>query len=143
MSFVTSLVRAGVAPKVAQSLARHSTPTLTFNVYAKLGADDGRVTLASLPRLGIPAPEAQRATGRAGALTPRSPRAGDMRGQARASERGELNAAECAAHATAPRGHIERQGERRRRDSNPRWVAPRRFSKPLHSAALPRLRGEG
>ena len=34
-----------------------------------------------------------------------------------------------------------RAGWRRREDSNPRWLAPRWFSKPVHSAALPRLRG--
>ena len=54
VTFITNLARAGVAPKVTQSLARHSTPTLTFNVYAKLGADDERAALAALPDLDSP-----------------------------------------------------------------------------------------
>ena len=38
-TFITNLCRAGVAPKVAQSLARHSTITLTMDVYSH--ADSG------------------------------------------------------------------------------------------------------
>lgn len=68
VSFVTALARAGVAPKVAQALARHSSPVLTFNVYAKLGADDERAALSALPNLG-PSSESTsaRATGTDGA----------------------------------------------------------------------------
>lgn len=39
-SFVSRLVRAGVKPKVAQALARHSTITLTMDRYAHLGLED-------------------------------------------------------------------------------------------------------
>jgi integrase len=50
-TFISNLARAGVAPRVAQALARHSTPMLTFGVYAHLGSDDERRALASLPDL--------------------------------------------------------------------------------------------
>jgi integrase len=48
-TFVSLLARAGVGPRVAQSLARHSTPLLTFGTYAHLGANDERRALALLP----------------------------------------------------------------------------------------------
>ena len=38
-TFITNLCPAGVSPKIAQSLARHSTITLTMDVYAH--ADSG------------------------------------------------------------------------------------------------------
>ncbi len=50
-TFISNLARAGVAPRVAQALARHSTPMLTFGVYAHLGADDERRALELLPSL--------------------------------------------------------------------------------------------
>jgi integrase len=50
-SFISNLARAGVSPRVAQALARHSTPMLTFGVYAHLGADDERRALDALPEL--------------------------------------------------------------------------------------------
>jgi integrase len=50
-TFISNLVRAGVTPRVVQALARHSTPMLTFGVYAHLGADDERQALAMLPDL--------------------------------------------------------------------------------------------
>jgi integrase len=54
-TFISNLARAGVAPRVAQALARHSTPMLTFGVYAHLGADDERRALDALPCLGTSA----------------------------------------------------------------------------------------
>jgi integrase len=51
-TFISNLARAGVAPRVAQALARHSTPMLTFGVYAHLGSDDERRALEALPSLG-------------------------------------------------------------------------------------------
>lgn len=47
--FVTSLARAGVSLVVAQKLARHSTPTLTANVYSKLGDADLAAGIDALP----------------------------------------------------------------------------------------------
>ena len=63
-SFASAVVAAGATPKEAQELMRHSTPTLTFAVYAHAGsaalagvverlalpAGDGRPTLATMPR---------------------------------------------------------------------------------------------
>jgi hypothetical protein len=48
-TFVTTLVRSGVSPKAAQSLARHSTINLTMNVYTSLTVNDQASALASLP----------------------------------------------------------------------------------------------
>lgn len=49
--FVSNLAAAGVAPKVAQTLARHSTITLTMDRYTHLGASDTREALDRLPEL--------------------------------------------------------------------------------------------
>ncbi len=51
MSFITSLVMGGVNPKVAQVLARHSDIQLTMDTHTKIGADDQRAGLDSLPSL--------------------------------------------------------------------------------------------
>ena len=39
-TFITRIVKAGVSPKEAQSLARHSTITLTMDRYAHIGLMD-------------------------------------------------------------------------------------------------------
>jgi len=59
-SFVSGLVRGGASPKVAQTLARHSTPTLTLGVYAHAQLDEVRAGMDALPTLdlpGVPSPE--------------------------------------------------------------------------------------
>jgi len=48
-TFVTRLARSGVSPKVAQTLARHSTITLTMDRCAHVGLSDSMVALNSLP----------------------------------------------------------------------------------------------
>jgi integrase len=48
-TFITNLVKSGVSPKAAQSLARHSTIDLTMNVYTSLTVNDQASALASLP----------------------------------------------------------------------------------------------
>lgn len=48
-SFITALVRGGASVKQAQTLARHSDPKLTMNVYTKLGIDDVTGALHALP----------------------------------------------------------------------------------------------
>ncbi len=53
-SFVSRLARANVPPRVAQKLARHSTITLTMNVYTHLDASAPRDAIESLPRLRAP-----------------------------------------------------------------------------------------
>jgi integrase len=39
-TFITNMVKSGVSPKAAQSLARHSTIDLTMNVYTSLTVHD-------------------------------------------------------------------------------------------------------
>ncbi len=48
-SFATSLARAGVAPKVAQTLLRHSDVNLTLSVYSHCEMSDMASSLESLP----------------------------------------------------------------------------------------------
>jgi len=62
--FITELVRSGVHPKVAQSLARHSTITLTMDRYSHLGLIDMNAGLAALPPL--PGQEEERKASSAG-----------------------------------------------------------------------------
>jgi hypothetical protein len=50
-TFITELVRAGVAPKDAKELARHSTITLTMDRYAHVGIRD---TAAAVAKLNLP-----------------------------------------------------------------------------------------
>jgi integrase len=52
-TFITNMVKSGVNPKVAQTLARHSTIELTMNVYTSLTINDQATALASIP----PVPE--------------------------------------------------------------------------------------
>jgi integrase len=47
--FITNLVLAGVHPKIAQKLARHSTITLTMDRYAKVKMDDLEGAVEALP----------------------------------------------------------------------------------------------
>jgi integrase len=54
-TFITNLSRAGVSPKMAQSLARHSDINLTMNVYTMVNVSDQAAAVESLPPLpGIP-----------------------------------------------------------------------------------------
>ncbi len=46
--FITSLERAGVSPKMAQTLARHSDIRLTLQVYTHVGLHDQTAAIASL-----------------------------------------------------------------------------------------------
>ena len=58
-TFITNLARGGVHPKTAQTLARHSTITLTMDRYSHTILTDQSDALACLPNL--PAVAAQRA----------------------------------------------------------------------------------
>ena len=67
-TFITNMVKSGVSPKAAQSLARHSTIDLTMNVYTTLTVHDqasAMATLPPIPTMGVVNPEDQglRATG--------------------------------------------------------------------------------
>ena len=48
-TFITNLERAGVSPRVAQTLARHSDIRLTMSIYTHIGLHDQTVAITSLP----------------------------------------------------------------------------------------------
>jgi integrase len=50
-TFISNLSQGGVSPKVAQSLARHSTINLTMDTYTHIGLHDERAALEKLPHL--------------------------------------------------------------------------------------------
>ncbi len=54
VTFGSNLARAGLPLQVAQKLMRHSTPTLTSNVYTVLTVDDERRAVESLPSFPVP-----------------------------------------------------------------------------------------
>jgi integrase/recombinase XerD len=60
-TFITNLVKAGVQPKDAKELARHSTITLTMDRYAHVGLKDSATAVNKLPAL----PSSGAATGAA------------------------------------------------------------------------------
>ena len=47
--FITSLERAGLSPKMAQTLARHSDIRLTLGVYTHVGLHDQTAAIGTLP----------------------------------------------------------------------------------------------
>ncbi len=55
-SFITNLAAGGVAPKLAQTLARHSTITLTLDRYTHTFSGDDAAALLALPDLDRPEP---------------------------------------------------------------------------------------
>lgn len=57
-TFITNLERAGVSPRVAQTLARHSDIRLTMGIYTHIGLHDQTVAIISLP----PPPNGDRGT---------------------------------------------------------------------------------
>jgi integrase len=60
-TYITRLVRSGVAPAVAKSLARHSTIVLTMDHYTHTLIEDARAALDRLPAIGLAEPAAVRA----------------------------------------------------------------------------------
>ncbi len=55
--YVSNLAAAGVHPKIAQTLARHSTITLTMDRYTHLGLRDLDASVNSLPAVPVTLPE--------------------------------------------------------------------------------------
>ncbi len=55
--FITSLEQAGISPKMAQTLARHSDVRLTLGVYTHVGVHDQTAAISSLPAPPIQRPE--------------------------------------------------------------------------------------
>jgi integrase len=64
--FITSLERAGIGPKMAQTLARHSDIRLTMQVYTHIELHDQTAAIGALP--GPPVAERQRPGKRRGRL---------------------------------------------------------------------------
>jgi hypothetical protein len=56
-TYITTLAKSNAPVKVVQTLARHSTPTLTLGVYTHLGPHDQAAALDALPDLTRPAPD--------------------------------------------------------------------------------------
>src|SRR5262249_18562869 len=54
-SYVSALAKSNAPVKIIQTLARHSTPTLTLGVYAHVGLFDQSAALDALPDLTRPA----------------------------------------------------------------------------------------
>ncbi len=77
-TFISNLAAAGVHPKTAQRLARHSTITLTMDRYTHLRREDLAAAVGELPDLGTPGPEQNVATGTAGAVVERHPASGNL-----------------------------------------------------------------
>ena len=61
--FITSLAKNGVHPKLAQTLTRHSTITLTMDRYSHVGLLDMTTALGSLPCVPTPIEQIALATG--------------------------------------------------------------------------------
>jgi hypothetical protein len=63
--YISDLVASGASVKVCQTLARHSTPSLTIGLYAKASLHDIKGAVAGLPDPNpkAPIPEANAATG--------------------------------------------------------------------------------
>ncbi len=166
-TFITNMVKSGVNPKTAQSLARHSTIDLTMNVYTSLTVHDQASALASLPAVpNLEAPvseaEVQQATGTDGpkkvpTMVPRGAETGAIRLASDASDsspdctkngRGAREARrtkgvgireESGKSRTTPQRGASNYIKRRGGDSNPRELAPCRFSRPVQSTTLPPL----
>jgi integrase len=78
-TFAADLARAGVSPKVTQQLVRHSDVNLTMKVYAKMGSDDERAAVESLP---VPSTLTQHLTQDSGRRRKVSPRHEASKGRA-------------------------------------------------------------
>jgi integrase/recombinase XerD len=68
-TFITNLVKAGVQPKDAKELARHSTSTLTMDRYAHVGVRDTAAALSKLTLQTLPMVVTNRAREQQGAAT--------------------------------------------------------------------------
>ncbi len=64
--YVTELAEAGVDIKSLQTLARHSTPVLTMNTYAKSRSEALTAAVAKLPSRAASAAHAQQTHGKLG-----------------------------------------------------------------------------
>ena len=70
-TFISNLAKAGIHPRTAQELARHSDIKLTMSRYTHLGLHDLAAAVGSLPALETPRENSQAATGTDGPPPPR------------------------------------------------------------------------
>jgi hypothetical protein len=61
VTYISNLVASGASVKTCQTLARHSTPSLTIGVYAKASLHDIAGAVEGLPDPDAPSPAAERA----------------------------------------------------------------------------------
>ncbi len=109
VSMISALARAGVAPRIAQSLARHSSFAMTFDTYAKLGPEDEARALDALPDLSPEPTLAVRATGTDGATESQSDLASHLADSPSNDEpRGDTPSAETAS--SGPRTRLGGSG---------------------------------
>ncbi len=155
-TFVTNLVNAGVMPKDAKELARHSTITLTMDRYAHVSIRD---TAAAVAKLSLPTSDRQtpesatlKATGTDGGCTsyvpPDVPATGNGRLRARTGEDLESD----DGNGLEMQNPCERKGLRTIEDDQEAEregfepsipVKVYRFSRPTHSTTLPPLPVDG
>jgi integrase len=138
-TFVSEVVRSGATPKVAQTLARHSTITLTIDRYAHTGLFDTAAAVEALPSIPSTAPStpektAAKATGTDGfgctlvAQTPcnqghsQTLRVHNEEGDSRVNEEGVTSSQPLPVSCVGISSHS--QSERRERDLNPRTGYP-------------------
>ncbi len=141
-TYITELVRSGASVKTCQELARHSTPSLTIGLYAKVDRHDLTAAVEALPNPTAPrAPESAAATGTDGRISkPLSlhfPYGPDATGR---------SLTVCSDDASAPRASAalpqtlamtdpvasgRDESQCRRWDSNPQGDAPRGILSPL------------
>ena len=152
-TMITRLVKAGVKPKDAQALARHSTITLTMDRYAHVGLHDTATAMEQVPAVGPvtgTGREAMRATGTDGGLV-----SNPCTNLALESDTGRQNAGSLpvstmpaaedgeGSQIHAPtRGDRDLQGGKAEREGFEPSVGfhPHRFSRPARSATLSPLR---
>jgi len=103
-TYITRLATAGVPPRVAQSLARHSTITLTMDRYSHVRLADESAALEALPSITEPAELA--ATGTAGRTAQRIAQ--------RAAISTVLSGAECGTADRSPHAHRGARGNDRK-----------------------------
>src|SRR5688572_24120566 len=114
-TFLTNLARAGVHPKTAQALARHSTISLTLDRYTHVALGDEVRAIEALPRLGA-SDRSLKATGTHGGKQRSSEAAGEADSAAASCRSVPVDAASRGEE--AGRGYA-------RRDSNPRLSDPK------------------
>jgi integrase/recombinase XerD len=159
-TFLSRLGRTGATPKVMQMMARHSTVAITLERYTHASRADLSSAAAALPALPTRSRRDDLRNNPQTAAEPESLVAGLVAGpdgnhceSMRTIEAESTSLESPTAGLERKEKPLHSQGfeadcsplrtadqERRGWDSNPRCLAARRFSRPVHSATLPPLR---